>query len=121
MTSKSRVVYVLHNMLFKRKTFYFIIFTQHICNKTIITLVEASHDNVWGTGIPLSDINCLNRKHWKNIGILGEILMDIRKESLHSPSNIMSPNSKDPSITQDMTNPNLKVSRLNQDMTDQNA
>ena len=85
------------------------------------TLVEASHDNVWGTGIPLRDINCLNRKHWKNIGILGEILMDIRKESLHSSSNIMSQNSKDPSITQDMTDPNIKVSRLNQDMTDQNA
>ena len=85
------------------------------------TLVEASHDNVWGTGIPLSDTNCLNRKHWKNIGILGEILMDIRKESLHSPSNITSSNSEDPNIIQDMTNPNLKVSRLNQDMTDQNA
>ena len=85
------------------------------------TLVEASHDNVWGTGIPLSDINCLNRKHWKNIGILGEILMDIRKESLHSQSHIMSPNSEDPRITQNMTNPNLKVSSLNQDMTDQNA
>ena len=85
------------------------------------TLVEASHDNIWGTGIPLRDINCLNRKHWKNIGILGEILMDIRKESLHSSSNIMSPNSEDPSITQDMTDPNIKVSRLNQDMTDQNA
>ena len=81
------------------------------------TLVEASHDNVWGTGIPLNDTNCLNRKHWKNIGILGEILMDIRKESLHSPSNITSQNSEDPNIIQDMTNPNLKVSRLNQDMT----
>ena len=84
------------------------------------TLVQASHD-VWGTGIPLCDINCLNRKHWKNIGILGEILMDIRKESLRSSSNIMSPNSEDPSITQDMTDPNIKVSRLNQDMMDQNA
>ena len=85
------------------------------------TLVEASHNKVWGTGIPLSDINCLNRKHWKNIGILGEILMDIREKSLRSQSNIMSPNSEDPSITQDMTNPNLNVPRLNQDMTDQNA
>ena len=56
------------------------------------TIVEASYDSIWGTGIPLHDQNCLNKKHWKNVGILGEILMDIRKESTHSSSNIMSPN-----------------------------
>ena len=85
------------------------------------TLVEASRDNVWGTGVSLRDTNCLNRKHWKNIGILGEILMDVRKESLHSPRHISSPNSDDPKITQNMTNPNPMVPSLNQDMTDQNA
>ena len=85
------------------------------------TLVEASHDNVWGTGVSLSDTNSLNRKHWKNIGILGEILMDIRRESLHSQRHITSPNSDNPKITQNMTNPNPMAPSLNHDMTDQNA
>ena len=85
------------------------------------TLVEASHDNVWGTGVSLSDTNSLNRKYWKNIGLLGEILMDIGKESLHLQRHIMSPNSDNRKITQNMTNPNPMVPSLNQDMTDQNA
>ena len=42
-------------------------------------LVESSYDDVWGTGIPLSNRNCLVKEHWKSIGILGRILMNIRE------------------------------------------
>ena len=42
------------------------------------TLVEASYDNVWGTGKPLGSEVSLNPMKWKSIGILGRILMKIR-------------------------------------------
>ena len=42
------------------------------------TIVESSYDRIWGTGIPLSDPDCLNKSKWHNPGILGSILMDIR-------------------------------------------
>ena len=48
------------------------------------TLVESSYDDTWGTGLPLSDPECLNKSKWKSIGILGRILMNIRE--LASPS-----------------------------------
>ena len=35
------------------------------------TLVESSYDDVWGTGIPLSNRNCLVKEQWKSFGILG--------------------------------------------------
>ena len=41
------------------------------------TLVKASFDSDWGTGIPLSNGNCLDRSKWKSEGILGRILMRI--------------------------------------------
>ena len=41
-------------------------------------LVEACYDNIWGTGLPLSDKNCLVENKWKSVGILGRILMKIR-------------------------------------------
>ena len=43
------------------------------------TLVESSYDDVWGTGIPLSNRNCLVKEQWKSFGILGRILMNIRE------------------------------------------
>ena len=43
------------------------------------TLVESSYDDVWGTGIPLSNRNCLVKERWKSFGILGRILMNIRE------------------------------------------
>ena len=42
------------------------------------TLVKACYDKLWGTGIPRCDRNCLKRDMWSNIGIQGEILMEIR-------------------------------------------
>ena len=29
------------------------------------TLVESSYDNIWGTGIPLSNGNCLVKEQWE--------------------------------------------------------
>ena len=42
------------------------------------TLVESSKDSLWGTGIPLQSTDALDKNKWKNVGILGEILMNIR-------------------------------------------
>ena len=45
------------------------------------TLVESSYDDVWGTGVPLSNRNCLVQEQWKSFGILGRILMNIRENA----------------------------------------
>ena len=45
------------------------------------TLVEACYDKLWGTEIPLRDKDCLKEEQWTNIGIQGEILMEIRETS----------------------------------------
>ena len=45
------------------------------------TLVEASYDEIWGTGQHLGSKDCLTRNKWKSIGILGRILMRIRSEA----------------------------------------
>ena len=42
------------------------------------TLVEASYNNVWGTGKLLGSEDSLNPTKWKSVGILGRILMEIR-------------------------------------------
>ena len=42
------------------------------------TIVEATYDNVWGTGKPLGHEECLNPTKWRSTGILGRILMKIR-------------------------------------------
>ena len=42
------------------------------------TIVEATFDNIWGTGILLHSKECLLERKWDNVGILGEILMNIR-------------------------------------------
>ena len=53
-----------------------------LCRKLLSTgektLVESSRDDIWGTGIPLSQWDCLNRRYWKVNGILGTLLVDIR-------------------------------------------
>ena len=43
------------------------------------TLVESSYDDTWGTGLPLSDPECLNKLKWKSIGILGRTLKTVRE------------------------------------------
>ena len=43
-------------------------------------LVECSFDKHWGTGLLLSNRNCLDKKMWTNDGgILGEMLMNTRR------------------------------------------
>ena len=43
------------------------------------TLVEACYNKLWGTGIPFCDTDCLKDELWTNVGIQGEILMEIRE------------------------------------------
>ena len=43
-------------------------------------LVESSYNDLWGTGIPMSNPNALDEMKWKSPGLLGKILMSIRTE-----------------------------------------
>ena len=40
-------------------------------------IVEACYDQLSGMGIPLKDSDCLKEDKWANVGILGEMLMEI--------------------------------------------
>ena len=48
------------------------------------TIVEATYDTFWGTGVPLDDRNCLNQRYWSNQGILGEMLEAARRSIRNS-------------------------------------
>ena len=43
-------------------------------------LVESSYDNLWGTGISLSDPSAHDETQSKSVGLLGKMLMVIRSE-----------------------------------------
>ena len=43
-------------------------------------LVKSSYNDLWGTGIPISNPNALDETKWKSTGLLGTILMSIRTE-----------------------------------------
>ena len=43
-------------------------------------LVESSYNDLWRTGIPISNPNALDETKWKSTGLLGKILMSIRTE-----------------------------------------
>ena len=45
-------------------------------------LVESSYDDLWGTGIPLSDPSVLDEARWKTVGLLGKMSMSVRSEKL---------------------------------------
>ena len=45
-------------------------------------LVELSYDNLWGTGIPLSDPAALDEFRWKTVGLLRKMLMSVISEKL---------------------------------------
>ena len=51
------------------------------------TIVEATYDTMWGTGVPLHQPDCFDSKKWKGIGLLGELLMNTRTklQSLNTP------------------------------------
>ena len=44
-----------------------------------LKLAECTYDKLWGTGLPLNDINALKPAVWANQGLLGEILEEIRE------------------------------------------
>ena len=44
------------------------------CGKQV---VEATYDTMWGTGVPLHQKDCLDKKKWNNIGLLGSMLMKV--------------------------------------------
>ena len=48
------------------------------------TIVEATYDDIWGTGKPLGNEHCLNPSKWASVGILGKILMRIRDSTYES-------------------------------------
>ena len=64
------------------------------------TLVECSFSRVWGNGIPLGDRSCMDRQKWHNVGILGEMLMEIRSELRNQP-NVRSPEPMDATVSSD--------------------
>ena len=43
-------------------------------------LVESTTDKTWGTGIPLKEMEVLNRDKWHNTGWLSSMLMSIRDD-----------------------------------------
>ena len=83
------------------------------------TLAEASHDTTWGTGVPLRDEKCLEKSEWKNIGILGEILMELRSSYQTTGTDISDQNTLKPREELSMTNQNIPNSAAI-DMTNQN-
>ena len=62
------------------------------------TLVECSFDRIWGNGIPLGDRSCMDRQKWYNVGILGEMLMEIRSQ-LRNQTRVMEEASMDATDT----------------------
>ena len=57
----------------------------HSTGKKVIA--EACHDTLWGTGVPLRHKDCLKKESWHGIGILGEILMELRSEIPNTDAN----------------------------------
>ena len=57
------------------------------------TIVESARDHLWGTGVALSDPDCLNTTKWTTQGILGELLEEIR-DDYYSTNPITSENSQ---------------------------
>ena len=45
-------------------------------------MVESSYDELWGTGLPLSDPAALDESQWKSVGLLGKMLITVRLEKL---------------------------------------
>ena len=44
-----------------------------------LTLVESSYNTTLGTGIPLHHEDCLKKSAWTSVGLLGEMLMEVRR------------------------------------------
>lgn len=48
-----------------------------------LRLAESSYNKLWGTGLPLNDTNALDPTHWINQRLLGEILMEMRYNTIY--------------------------------------
>ena len=83
------------------------------------TLAEASLDSTWGTGIPLRNEKCLENSEWKNTGILGEILMELRSSYQNTGTDISDQNTLKSPVESSMTNQNINDSAASS-MTNQN-
>ena len=59
------------------------------------TLLECCYDDVWGNGLPLSNPHCINPTKYKNQGILGTMLEQVR-EVLFARSNNYNKENTDP-------------------------
>ena len=51
------------------------------------TLVEASFDDIWGTGIHITSRDALEKNKWRSVRLLGKILMGIRDSQIESHTN----------------------------------
>ena len=51
-----------------------------LLNTGTAMIAECSYDSVWGTGVPLHEDRCIDKKHWVSQGILGEILEDVQNQ-----------------------------------------
>ena len=69
------------------------------------TLAEATFDKVWGTGVPLHRRDCTDRTQWHGIGIMGEILMAVRKDLKPAPTATTAEQPMDSACTTPSTNP----------------
>ena len=84
-------------------------FTQHptlidtLLKTSSKTLVECSFGRIWGNGVPLGDRSCMDRQKWHNVGILGEMLMEIRSQ-LRNQTTEMGVAPMDTTETNDNTN-----------------
>ena len=45
-----------------------------------LKLAESSFDTLWGTGLPLQNTHCTDQNYWRNQGLLGKILTEIRDD-----------------------------------------
>ena len=45
-----------------------------------LQLAESSFDTMWGTGLPLQNAHSTDPTYWRNQGLLGKILMEIRDD-----------------------------------------
>ena len=45
-----------------------------------LQLAESSLDTMWGIGLPLHNANSTDPTYWRNQGLLGKILMEIRDD-----------------------------------------
>ena len=53
---------------------------QYLLETEDTILAEASKNNIWGVGLTLSDKNLGNTKDWTGKNLLGNILMDVRRD-----------------------------------------